>query len=506
MSDNKTVKKDASQFGKSLGSGAASIFGGKGRTFYLLEYKSNTASYKIGQTQQIIVDYIELGRDPKCQVQFGDEYPTVSRRHAAIVKEGNNCVLKHLSQSNPTLVNGKPVTDQWFLKNGDEIQLSLEGPRLSFFVPGNAQTNSIGLTRRLNLFRQQALRPYKTAMVVISVVFILAIAGLGYLLLNEQKKAEKLQFLVEEIKEKQQIDRKIADSLMAENAKNRDIQKKLESKILGLQTELQENKRTFEEQLANLPQPSQASVASTEVLRTFTSDVYFVSVDKITLELEGQVQEITDFGWSGTGFLLNDGRFVTARHVIDGWYFQPAQDETMLYLNIIDNNGGDVTAYFTAYSPSGATLQFNSTQFNTNRSGDMAETITDVDGNTFVVQSASLEDGNDWSVMRSNKTGTLSFDPELSANLKMGSTLYVLGYPFGLDFTSIDNLKPMYSEVTVGQDGLFKNKIQITDLNFDHGNSGGPVFVEKEGTFTVVGIISASAYSIGWIIPIGNTR
>ena len=52
--------------------------------------------------------------------------------------------------------------------------------------------------------------------------------------------------------------------------------------------------------------------------------------------------------WTGTG-MLEDGRFVTARHVVEPWYFLNSGgkvDESMLMLNIIAHNGGKVVAHF----------------------------------------------------------------------------------------------------------------------------------------------------------------
>ena len=92
---------------------------------------------------------------------------------------GNNWQLVHLSQSNPTLVNGRPIQGTYYLQSGDEIQLSVNGPRLGFIQPQGKQglTSSIKLTERMNLFRQQALRPYRRAIWALSALLILAIVG-----------------------------------------------------------------------------------------------------------------------------------------------------------------------------------------------------------------------------------------------------------------------------------------------------------------------------------------
>ena len=106
----------------SVGAGMSSIFGGSGRRYYILEHKVSTRFHKAGESQEIIVDQIEVGRDPKCQVRFDESFKTVSRRHAAIVKDGDNWKLVQLSQTNSTYLKGRKVQKEWYLQNGDEIQ------------------------------------------------------------------------------------------------------------------------------------------------------------------------------------------------------------------------------------------------------------------------------------------------------------------------------------------------------------------------------------------------
>ena len=86
----------------------------------------------------------------------------------------------HLSKTNPTLINGKPVGKEWYLQDGDEIQLSYEGPKIVFIIPLNNNTGTLGLSHRMTLFRQQALRPYKTTILILSMVLVIAVASLVY--------------------------------------------------------------------------------------------------------------------------------------------------------------------------------------------------------------------------------------------------------------------------------------------------------------------------------------
>lgn len=164
----------------SVGAGMGALLNGSGRTYFILEHKTNTRFHRVGESQKIIVDQAELGRDSSCQVQFDDSCATVSRKHASIIRSGNGWKLLQLSQTNVTLVNGRTITGECQLNSGDEIQLSMHGPIMGFIVPQGASSlvKSIGMTERMNLFRQQALKPYKTGIIAISVCLVLAVGGL----------------------------------------------------------------------------------------------------------------------------------------------------------------------------------------------------------------------------------------------------------------------------------------------------------------------------------------
>ena len=184
----------------SVGAGVAAVFNASGRQYYILEHKTESLYHHAGESQKIIVDQVELGRDSACQVRFDESFETVSRRHAAIVKDGENWKIIPLSQTNSTLVNGQPIYNERVLVSGDEIRLSSRGPLMGFIVPQGKQSlvSSIGMTERLNLFRQQALAPYKRALWAITILFILAVAGLVAWNVLQAKKFDA------EIKDKQQ--------------------------------------------------------------------------------------------------------------------------------------------------------------------------------------------------------------------------------------------------------------------------------------------------------------
>lgn len=164
-----------------LGAGMSSLFGGVSN-YYVLEHKVSSKYHKQGEAQEIIVDYAEIGRDRDCAVRFDESFDTVSRKHAAIVKKDDNWKLVQLSRTNSTFLNGHKVVDEWYLQNGDEIQLSVNGPKLGFIIPqATGRKTTMNLTHRLSLFRKQALRPYRNAVIIIGVILLLVIGGgVGY--------------------------------------------------------------------------------------------------------------------------------------------------------------------------------------------------------------------------------------------------------------------------------------------------------------------------------------
>ena len=213
----------------SIGAGMAAVFNASGRQYYILEHKTESLYHHAGESQKIIVDQIELGRDSSCQVRFDESFETVSRRHAAIVKDGEGWKIINLSQTNPTFVNGQPIQGEWKLNSGDEIRLSSKGPLMGFIIPQGKQSlvSSIGLTERMNLFRKQALRPYKTALWILAIVLLLAVAGLITWNVLQGKKFEKdIMEKQEQIEQVQEDLQKSDETIDALNQELKDTQHK----------------------------------------------------------------------------------------------------------------------------------------------------------------------------------------------------------------------------------------------------------------------------------------
>ncbi len=488
----------------SVGAGISSIFKAGGKNYYILEHKVSSKYHHAGETQEIIVDQIELGRDPKCQVRFDESFTTVSRRHAAIVRDGDNWKLVQLSHTNQTLLNGRPVTNEWYLQNGDEIQLSVNGPKLGFIVPqgAKAKTGSIALSRRLSLFRQQALRPYKAAMTAMAVVIVLLIAGGTWLGLYQQNENEVLRVKGELTQVQLDSIQKASEIQRAEAAAK---QKKLEN-------ELRNVKKDLKNAIASLPESTAANASAPSVTAQTTGNtsldacapnVYFVLMREIQITYNGQTKTYGPVG-TGTGFLLDDGRFVTARHVVEPWMYLSSEDDTnKLTCNAIATDGGKVVCYLDAYSPSGKQLHFVSTNAHVNRSADKEYKLDD--GTIIrIPQDWSL----DWAYFDTSEQGGLPYNNKLSKELPVCAELSILGYPLGIGANSPSDIHPIYSKATVAREGLEQGCILTTNSTCEHGNSGGPVFATtKKGELIVVGIVSAGAgRSTGLIIPIAAAK
>jgi DNA-binding winged helix-turn-helix (wHTH) protein len=66
-----------------------------------------------------------VGRDPRAQVCL--DSPSVSRRHARIMVEGDRVTLEDLKSKNGTQVHGRLITDPVPLADGDEIRFGSVG-------------------------------------------------------------------------------------------------------------------------------------------------------------------------------------------------------------------------------------------------------------------------------------------------------------------------------------------------------------------------------------------
>lgn len=520
----KTTNSYKKTLSGSIGAGMGSIFSPGGRKYYILEHKVSSKYHKAGESQEIIVDNIELGRDSHCQVRFDESFKTVSRHHAAIVREGDMWKLIPLSKTNTTFLNGRPVKEAWYLQNGDEIQLSVNGPKLGFIIPTGKKSTvgSIGLTRRLSLFRQQALRPYKTAITCLSAVLVLAVGSLvtwntflrqdlnaqNVMLAQQVDELTKQKVLTKANQEKADS---LAQEIVANNAKIKDYENRMAAMSKEVAAANARAAAAWKKAVSTgIPgaTPGELSEASRQTY--FCIMGLFVNDKCVTAA-------------SGTAFLLNDGRLVTAQHCVNPFYFLDPTDETSLTLNaIMVQEPKAVTCRFIAVSPTGDRIEKAFTPdnipFNMVYSLETLGTVNK-GGQPYAIKMANFSSKNDWATLRVGKSGGLAFDNAKSTSLQINTHLNILGYPKGVGAEDINKVSPINSESSVAREGLDTDGcILLSNSETDHGNSGGPVFAKVDDKLAVVGILTGSdrlgsktsSKSGGkWkdrVVPIANAR
>ena len=464
----------------SVGAGLSSIFSGGGRTYFILEHKVSSKYHKAGEAQEIIVDQIELGRDSKCQVQFDESFKTVSRRHAAIVRDGDNWKLIQLSHTNTTFLNGRPVKNEWYLQNGDEIQLSVNGPKLGFIIPsGNkAKTGSIGLSRRLSLFRQQALKPYKTAMTVMAVAIVVLIGGgigMGVYYHNQlEDMSDKMAAYRENIGKISQQNEELAQMLARQDSINKVMER--------------QNRRLQAQQAKASP-----NIAS--LINQVKSDVFYIVTTEYVTDGTNLSKPLSSS--TGTGFLLDNGTFVTARHCVQTWRSLSSLEEALM-VGYAESMGWCMTTRIEAFGPNGKQFEFSDENFTMRSSQDETLKVRDDEGNVYAVHYLSAP-STDWAYAKTDihrnplRQGKIHYDAELSAQLHAGTEIHVLGYPMGIgykDGTAHSGAEAIYNSMKVARDGLSKDGMIMVSQGVAHGNSGGPLFALKDGKLYAIGIVS----------------
>ncbi|GIU82685.1 MAG: FHA domain-containing protein [Acidobacteria bacterium] len=123
-----------------------------------------------GRTIEIKKETIWLGRDPSCDIVIDALQTMVSRRHAKIVKQGDDLILFDNQSFNGTLINKQRISTPTKLYHNDEIQLGLKGPvfRLLFpkSFPNIAEADLVG-QRSVALSQQGNIAPVRQKTIVL---------------------------------------------------------------------------------------------------------------------------------------------------------------------------------------------------------------------------------------------------------------------------------------------------------------------------------------------------
>lgn len=502
------MEQKTTQFKRSvkgtLSAGVSSLMGGDGKKYYIVEFKFDSKTHHQGEEKPILVDEAFIGRDPKCQIHIDEEFGTVSREHAIIKKNGETYTLIHRSQTNATYVNGQQVYDQVELHNGDEIQLSAGGPRMGFIVPQGekAFVKSIGMSQRFSEFRKQALRPYRTALVLILLFLVLAIGGLLWYMSQTNKNYEDQLAAQQELIDEQnstigQLGQKISN-LFRRNNSNSNKTKTDGTITAGMEEEIMKDMSGFEDyvyfvKLASFTITADPESEAAEILEDFSGDrswTYNFSEDQVEV---------------ATGFVTSDGYFVTSRQVIEPWAYVEAVDYddpmfTAAYLSA-PGMGGNINATYHIECKTGDRRTLSLSEFTVRRHNDKTVALTDSDGEIYEVKCSTAK--NDFAYVRLPLKSNLVVNKDLSSKIPAGSHMVVLGFPYDMGGDK-NHVRPQYTYVTTSNTGLYQGLIPYTGASLEYGNSGGPVFCEQDGQYNVVGIVSKGKGKSGVIVPMSQ--
>ncbi len=553
-------KAAGSNLGRTIGQ-SLSMITGKDVPNYSLLFLDATLSRKRGEHETIFMPHIVLGRSSRCHVRYGDDFKTVSREHASITVDGSSFVLNHNpSASNPTYVNGRAIGAAHQLQNGDEIQLSSNGPKMRFNA-STLKTSTIGLTSRIGQAMSQAVKPYKTALLVMGLLLAGAIGLAGY---NMYQNTQMSKELVALNLEKEKVDQEIA-ALIAKGEVNSEEMEKLKNRkaqIVYRTQVIREAAPQIAEKiekpikddgdglLVNKPEPTPTPTNNScdalnekEISKILPkNDVVVIIGKRIEVKYQGKTDEIgvKEFyafksptqledrsGLTiGTGFLTENGRLLTCRHVVQPWrYYKTSGEKSEFWkqLNIIEANGGDVVMHFDVLTSDGSQfMAFTSESAVISDATDKIEIggkkkvkieIFDKDSKIDI---PNLDDKtkepsdrfSDWANIPAEKDGSIILLKDKSTQIDQGENLYVLGFSQALSLKDANRrAEASISKTLVSNSATWNGEILTSGVDFGPGNSGGPAFICVNGNFYCVGIVSATVGSSnGIIVPVGRVR
>ncbi len=492
---------------------------------FILQFLTDTAEHAANSTQTVTAPYVELGRDQNCGICFGDDVPTVSHKHAALERKGQKIFIYNLSGTNQTLVNGRPVLREWLLHHGDEIQLSADGPRMRVVLP--ADNPAPRFTGQIKLFVEQTAKPYRFVLFGLLLIFLAGAAAVGIQFTRMRSSHKQLESVARSVMQQMEEQEKAlaegnseliagrkeqAEELAGLNKQNQDFQEALvrQSRIIkalvGSATAKPVRKTVAHPPVPAKPNPEQILIGSTQG-KVYALQIFMTVKDNsgeplsITNEHREKVHVKDYFIGSGTGFVLEDGRFITSRRWVKPWaYPEGEKDALALFANFVHHNGGNASVKVVATAPDGPELTLFDRQFSTDSTYDQP-VIGNFGFGEGKIMVANREVGRDWAVSKVPVTGL----PYQSGTLPAaGTEVHFLGYEIPLGTQGGPAGAPTYTKRTVAAGESAKGTLPVTGVPFEPSTYGGPAYLVKEGEPLVVGLLNEGKDGKGIIIPISH--
>jgi hypothetical protein len=259
-------------------------------------------------------------------------------------------------------------------------------------------------------------------------------------------------------------------------------------------------------------------------LRYLRNSVYFIRITNVQVYFQ-QTQEVIDISkyglsWSGTGFLLNNGDFITARHVIQPWRFidecsswnldNEKGEAILAYVNNAEIAGGSVEIIYEARSADGDLFTFSNKDLVFDQSGDKLFDCDKEGSNKQLKICPITNNASDWAKLTlNNKKGLLKLNRDISRSLSQETPIYGYGYSYGqfLQAFNQDRIAPILIKGELVQDRTMNGMINITANALAPGSSGGPMMIKNaNGDYEVIGIISRGFIQVQQLVPAYEIR
>ena len=417
---------------------------------------------------------------------------------------------------------------------------------MGFIIPQGKQalTSSIGLTERMNLFRQQALAPYKRALWTMAILFVLVVAGLGYwnYRLGNELKAQKAEAVElkqqvndydEQIQKLEQQAEKTPELIaQIEELKNRKAQ--VVNRYNTVIKEVEKAEPKAAEKIENNefdavidepeqePEPAPEPIVSGATdISEYTNFVYSLKIDNIKISYGGTdiKHDVANPGVIGNGFLIENGNFVTARQNVQPWIYSGVLTDGQWRQDLAEYFacGCDIEITYSAYSSDGTAKKLSFTSRDFDHPTDYVEssieirksirTILKKSGYTidyltgyYRTYSQFASTSSCYAVIRGLANNGI---PTSSASIEGGKSIKIAGYEGNTDVHSLNSFRYLTSTTEYKDDA--NGTYILQDGSNTAGFLGSPAFIQEEDkSYKCVGVYVGNMFGRPRIVPINR--